>query len=115
MTKPQLTPTQGILVAIDIGKTPQRDPDQDPRPRAPAVEELEEGDLVRSELFERLTRDPRDDPRHQLARLAHLDHRDDRMILVQSGEALVQVSWLWHGAAPSVAQRRWCIASPPAP
>jgi hypothetical protein len=60
---------------------------------APAVEELEEGVLVGSELLERMTRDPRDHPRHQPARLAHLDHRDDCMILIQRGEASVQVSW----------------------
>src|SRR4051794_16699218 len=33
----------------------------------PAVEELEKGVLVRRELFERLTRDPRNQPRHQPA------------------------------------------------
>jgi hypothetical protein len=60
---------------------------------APAVEELEEGVLVRSEFLERMTGNPRDSPRHQPTRLAHLDHRDDRMILIQRGEASVQVSW----------------------
>src|SRR5215204_2706333 len=69
---------------------------------APTVEELEESVLVRSELFERMTRDPRHYPCHQPTRLAHLDHRNDRAILIQSGEASVQVSWLWHGAAPSM-------------
>src|SRR4051794_41717477 len=64
-----------------------------PRLCAPAVEELEKGVLVRRELFERLTRDPWDYPRHQPAGLAHLDHRDNRMILIQRGEASVQVSW----------------------
>src|SRR3954467_571077 len=64
---------------------------------APAVEELEEGVLVGSEFLERMTRDPRHHPRHpprhQPARLAHLDHRDNRMIVIQRGEASVQVSW----------------------
>src|SRR5215207_6508533 len=64
---------------------------------APAVEELEEGVLVRRELPERMTGDPRNNPRHQPARLAHLDYRNDRMFLVQSGKASVQVGWLWHG------------------
>src|SRR3954454_5375487 len=59
----------------------------------PAVEEVEEGILVGSEFLERMTRDPRHHPRHQPARLAHLDHRDNRMILIQRGEASVQVSW----------------------
>ena len=63
------------------------------RLRAPAVEELEEGVLVGSEFLERMTRNPRDYPRHQPARLAHLDHCDNRMFLVQSCEASVQVSW----------------------
>src|SRR4051794_13203516 len=62
----------------------------------PAVEELEEGVLVRSKLFERMTRDSRHHPRHQPAGLAHLDHGDDRMILIQRGEASVQVGWFWH-------------------
>src|SRR5215203_2335631 len=59
---------------------------------APAVEELEKSVLVRSELFERLTRDPRNPPRHQPTRLAHLDHGDNRMFLIQRGETSVQVS-----------------------
>src|SRR4051794_29666614 len=59
----------------------------------PAVEELEEGGLVGSELLERMTRDPRDHLRHQPARLAQLDHGDNRMILIQRGKASVQVSW----------------------
>ena len=89
---------------------------------APAVEELEEGVLVRSELFERMTREPRDYARHQPTGLAHLDHYDDRVILIQRGKASVQVGWFGHGAAPSVVQRRWChllaacpIASAPRP
>src|SRR4051794_29695772 len=82
----------------------------------PAVEELEEGVLVRRELLERMTRDPWDDPRHQPAGLAHLDHRDDRLFLIQRGEASVQIGWLWHGATPSVIQcDDGAISSPPAP
>src|SRR6185503_14346636 len=86
---------------------------------APTVEELEEGVLVRSKLFERMTRDPRNNPRHQPTRLAHLDDRDNRVVLIQRGKASVQVGWFWHRAAPSLVQRRWChllaagpIASP---
>jgi hypothetical protein len=44
---------------------------------APAVEELEKSVLVRREFLEWMTRDPRDYLRHQPARLAHLDHRDN--------------------------------------
>src|SRR4051812_2958624 len=40
-------------------------------------------------------------PHHQPAGLAHLDHCNDRAVLIQRGEASVQVSWFWHGAAPS--------------
>src|SRR3954453_5763080 len=86
---------------------------------APAVEELEEVVLVRNNLLERMTGDPRDYPRHQPTRLAQLDHRDNRVVLIQRGKASVQVSWFGHGAAPSLIQRRWChllaagpIASP---
>src|SRR4051812_31784098 len=82
----------------------------------PAVEELEEGVLVRRELLERMTLDPRNNPRHQPTRLAHLDHRNDRAILIQRGEASVQIGWLWHGATPSVIQcDDGAISSPPAP
>jgi hypothetical protein len=47
-------------------------------------------------------------------RLAHLDHCDDRAILLEGGEgpARVKMMMLRHGRAPSVAveQRRWCHA-----
>src|SRR4051812_49467497 len=83
------------------------------------MEELEKGILVRSELLERMTSDARHHARHQPTRLTQLDHRNDRGTLFQGGEASVQVGRLWHGATPSVIQRRWChllaacpIASP---
>jgi hypothetical protein len=96
------------LDAVRSKPTPQPEPiaaslegDSDARDRAaglaglltPAVEELEEGVLVRSEFLERMTRDPWHHPRHQPAGLAHLDHRDDRAVLIQRGKASAQVSW----------------------
>src|SRR3954447_11226232 len=51
-------------------------------------------------------------PRHQPAGLAHLDHCNDRAVLIQRGEASVQVSWFWHGAAPSMIDPATIVPSP---
>src|SRR5262249_13090604 len=52
--------------------------------------------------------------RHNPLRLAHLDHSDDRVILLESGQgpARVKMTMLRHGGAPSVTvkQRRRCHA-----
>ena len=57
----------------------------------PAVEELEEGVLVRSKLFERMTRDPRNNPRHQPTGLAHLDDGDPE----GQGIGSSRLVWAW--------------------
>jgi hypothetical protein len=52
------------------------------------------------QLLQRMTLDPGDDAGDEPTRLAHLDHRDQRAILIESGERAAQVIgiWLQHGA-----------------
>ena len=64
----------------------------------PAPQQPQQRLLVRLELLERLALEARDDPGHQPARLAHLDDRDQRAVLVQGDEGPAQVVRLWHGA-----------------
>jgi hypothetical protein len=71
----------------------------------PAMQQPQQSFLVRGELLYRLSLDPRDNGGDEPARLAHLDHGDQRAILVESGERPAQVIWLWHGAP-----RRFCCS-----
>jgi transposase len=67
--------------------------------------------LIWFELFRWMTFDAGNDPGNQPTRLAHLDHRNQRAILVQSGQASAEVIHLWHGNPRRVcSQRRWCHA-----
>ena len=68
---------------------------------ASAMQQLEQSCFIWGELLDRLPLDPRNNGGDEPARLAHLDHCDQRAILVESGERPAQVIRLWHGA-PSV-------------
>jgi hypothetical protein len=72
----------------------------------PAMQQLQQRRRVRFQLLQRTPRDPGNNASHQPARLAHLDYRDQRAILVESGERPAQVIDLWHGAP-----RRFCAAT----
>ena len=64
----------------------------------PALQQAQQHLGIRHEFLQRVTLDSRHDPTDQPAPLAHLDHGDQRAILVQSGERSAQVIRLWHGA-----------------
>jgi hypothetical protein len=65
---------------------------------APTMQELQQRLLVGSELLERLAFDAGNNRRNEPLRLAHLDHGDDRTILLEGGEGLARVKRLRHGA-----------------
>ena len=64
----------------------------------PALQQTQQRLDIGCQLLQRVTFDPRDDAGDQPTRLAHLNHRDQRAILVKSGERSAQVIRLWHGA-----------------
>jgi len=55
---------------------------------SPSVHEFQQLVLVGFQLLQRLALDARDHPCDKPTRLAHLDHDDQRAILVQSGEGI---------------------------
>src|SRR6516162_1760739 len=57
---------------------------------------------VRLQLFARLTLNAGEDAANQPARLAHLDHGNDRAILVQGQEGPAQIVRLGHRGTPSI-------------
>src|SRR5438132_811496 len=57
---------------------------------------------IRLQLLARLTLNAGEHPGNQSARLAHLDHGNDRAILVQGDEGPAQVVRLGHRGTPSV-------------
>jgi hypothetical protein len=87
---------------------------RDPRNRAaspcrlvpPAVQQPQQLFLIRCDLLQRMALDPRHHCSDKPALLAHLDHRNQCAILIQSGERSAQVVWLRHGAL-----RRWVGAA----
>src|SRR5215469_8988221 len=73
---------------------------------APTMQKLEQPFLVGIKLLQGVAFNPRNQRRYQPLRLAHLDHGDDRAILLQGGEAPARFKMtmlLRHGRAPSVA------------
>ena len=67
---------------------------------APTLQEFQQRRLISTQPLERLAFDARNDRRNEPARLAHLDHGDDRAILFKGGEgsAWVKTKMLRHGA-----------------
>ena len=76
---------------------------------APAMQQPQQLSLDHGELLQRLAIDAGHDATDQPARLAQLDHSDQRAILIESGERSAQVIRLWHGALRRLSQRRWCL------
>ena len=58
---------------------------------APALQQVQQSGLGGRELLQRLAFDPRNAPGDEPARLAHLDDRNERAILVQDGEGSAQI------------------------
>src|SRR5438270_13675776 len=82
----------------------------------PAMQHGNQPIWARLQLFARLTLNTRKHPSNQPTRLAHLDHGNDRAILVQSDEGPAQVVRLGHRGTPSViCSDEVAISSPPAP
>src|SRR5262245_17881336 len=80
---------------------------------APTMQNLEQPLLLGIELLKGMAFDARNKCCNEPLQLAHLDHGDDRAILIESGEGPARVKMLLrHGGAPSVAveQRRRCHA-----
>src|SRR5580704_2341602 len=76
---------------------------------APTIQKLQQCFLVCLELLERLAFDPRNNRRDEPLRLAHLDHGDDCVILLEGGEGLARIKRLRHGVLRRfVEQRRRC-------
>jgi hypothetical protein len=68
------------------------------------------------ELLAGLTFNTRNNAGNQPARVAQLDHGNDRAILVQGDEGSAQIVRLGHRGTPwRKLQRRSCHSSPPAP
>jgi len=69
---------------------------------APAMQQLEQSCFIWGELLYRLPLDPRNNGGDEPARLAHLDHCDQRAILVETCSGHSAVAW----GTPSVALQR---------
>jgi hypothetical protein len=71
---------------------------------------------ARFQLLARLTLNTRNDAANQPARLAQLDHGNERAILVQGDEGSAQVILLGHRGTPSIrCSDEVAMSSPPAP
>src|ERR671927_237831 len=60
----------------------------------PALQQSEEHRLIRIEPLQRVPLEPRNDAGHEPARLAHLDARNKRALLIQGGVRSVRSVWL---------------------
>src|SRR6202040_2693537 len=71
----------------------------------PTLQQLQQGFLVGIELLKRLAFDAGNNRSNEPLGLAHLDHSDDRAILLEGGEGSARVNEkvLRHGGTPSVA------------
>src|SRR2546428_13067085 len=75
----------------------------------PSVHEFQQLVLVGFQLLQRLALDARNHSCDKPARLAHLDHDDERAILVQGGEGSAEIVRLQHGALHRIDRpRRKC-------
>src|SRR3974377_488429 len=86
---------------------------------APTMQKSQQSLLLGIELLKGLAPDARNKRCNAPLRLAHLNHGDDRAILLEGGEgpARVKMTMLRHGGTPSVAveQRRRGHALPAPP
>src|SRR5215470_15658629 len=67
----------------------------------PAMQQSQQPFWARLQLFARLTLNAGKHTGNQPARVAQLDHGNDRAILVQGDEGSAQVVWLGHRGTPS--------------
>src|SRR5215471_10931115 len=67
----------------------------------PAMQQSKQPFWARLQLFAWLTLNAGKHAGNQPARVAQLDHSNDRAILVQGGEGSAQVVWLGHRGTPS--------------
>src|SRR3954462_2408361 len=72
----------------------------------PTLEKPQQRIPIRLDLLQRLAGNPRHDPCHEPACLAHLDHHKQGAILLKCSKRSAQVVRLWHGAP-----RRFCPAT----
>src|SRR5262249_61197133 len=68
----------------------------------PAMQQSKQPFWARLQLLAWLTLNAGKHAGNQPARLAQLDHSNDRAILVQGGEGSAQVVWLGHRGTPSI-------------
>src|SRR4029077_15561662 len=68
----------------------------------PAMQQSKQPFWARLQLFARLTLNAGKHAGNQPARMAQLDHGNDRAILVQGNEGSAQVVWLGHRGTPSI-------------
>ena len=64
---------------------------------SPALEQPKQCLLVWLEFLERVALDTLDDASHEPTGLAHLNHRNERVMLIERQEGLVQIVWSRHG------------------
>jgi hypothetical protein len=69
---------------------------------SPAMQQCKQPFWARLQLLARLTFSTRNDAANQPARLAQLDHGNERAILVQGDEGSAQVILLGHRGTPSI-------------
>src|SRR5499427_8954220 len=81
----------------------------------PAMQQSKQPFWVRLQLLARLTLNAGNHAGNQPARVAQLDHGNDRAILVQGDEGPAQVVRLGHRGTPSVNAATKLPSSPPAP
>jgi hypothetical protein len=83
---------------------------------APAVQQRKQPFWARLQLLARLTLNARNNAANKPARVAQLDHGNDRAILVKGHEGSAQVVRLGHRGTPSLdAATKLPFPPPPAP
>ncbi len=74
---------------------------------APALQQGHQRRRIRLELLQRLPYEARNEARDEPALQAHLDHRNQRAMLLKGDEATAQVICLGHGRFSIGVQRQW--------
>ena len=81
----------------------------------PAMQQSKQPFWARLQLLARLTLNARNNAANKPARVAQLDHGNDRAILVKCDEGSAQVVRLGHRGTPSLDAATKLPSSPPAP
>src|ERR1700745_3778775 len=99
--KPARQP-EAVAAGFEGNRNPgDRAPGPDP-PLLPAMQQAKQPFWARLELFAWLTLNAGKHAGNQPARVAQLDHGNDRAILVKGDEGSAQVVWLGHRGTPSI-------------